>query len=78
MTYINLNASDTLITELNKIINKGYFKSKDEALNDALSLFIRKHKADAAKKRIFTIRNKLSGVGADFTDEVVKSHDEER
>mgnify|MGYP001210436543 CR=1 FL=1 len=78
MTYINFNASNTLVIDLNKIISKGYFKSKDEALNDALSLFIRKHKADVARKRIFTIRNKLRGVEADFTDEVVKSHEEEK
>jgi len=73
---VNLKLEASLIREVEKLVEKGYFSSKTEAFTNALRLLIRSYKAREIRERIDRIREgteKLPSV----TKAVVEAHEEE-
>lgn len=77
MKNINFKTTKILAQELNNLIKDGYFKDKNEALNDALKLLIKRHKLNLIEKKILNIRKKFRRSRINLTETIVKLHEEE-
>lgn len=73
---VNLKLEASLIEEIEKLIEQGYFSNKTEAFTNALRLLVRSYKAKVLKERIDRIREGTEEL-PDISTIIIKVHEEE-
>ena len=58
MSQVVFRSTDVLIKELDTIVENGYFRSRTEAINEAVRLLLRRYSARFAASRIQRIKEK--------------------
>ena len=51
-SQINIRTSNTLVDELDSLVDRGIFRSRTEAVNEGIRLIIRRYKAMKISKKI--------------------------
>ena len=73
---VNLKLEASLVREVEKLVEHGYFSSKTEAFTSALRLLIKLYKAEELRKRIDEIRNGTERLPS-VTEAVIRAQEEE-
>ncbi len=73
---VNLKLDEKLMKEVERLIKRGLFKSKTEALTEAIQLLIRKYRANELRSRIEEIREGTEMLPS-VTKAVIEAHEEE-
>lgn len=74
---VNFRTTPELIRQIQRLVNSGYYRSRTEAMNDALRLLIRRYMAVKARQKIFKTRRKLGRHKGDLTDALMTARKEE-
>ena len=77
MQMITFTPPDEIAQELEQLIQRGRYRTVDEAMTEAARLLIRRDQADEAFAQITAIRRKLESSPAGLTREIVAAHEEE-
>ncbi len=75
-SQLNVRTSDTLIKELDLLVDSGMFRNRTEAVNEGIRLLIRRYKAVKIAENIDKIAKENYGEGS-ITDSLLASRDEE-
>jgi Arc/MetJ-type ribon-helix-helix transcriptional regulator len=75
-TQMKVKTSEFLVEELDRIVRKGYFRSRSEAVNEAIRLLIRRYKLERLGAKMEGIREGTENLPS-ATEAIVKSHEEE-
>jgi metal-responsive CopG/Arc/MetJ family transcriptional regulator len=73
---VNVKLDEKLLQEVERLMEKGYVKTKKEAFERALKLLIKSHKALELEEKIDRVREGTEAMPS-VTDAVIKSHEEE-
>lgn len=73
---VNLKLDEKTVREVEKLVQKGRFKTKTEAFKEALQLLIKSHRAEELASRIDEIREGTERAPS-VTEAVVEAHEEE-
>jgi len=73
---LNVRTTPVLVNEVDKVVKKGYFRNRTEAVNEALRLLIRRYQLMKLEERMNKVSEKTRGLSS-VTDAVVNSHVEE-
>ncbi|ODS42055.1 MAG: hypothetical protein MSIBF_01535 [Candidatus Altiarchaeales archaeon IMC4] len=76
MESMIIKTSPILMDELDYVVDKEHYRSKSDAINDAIRFFIKKHKLSMVDWKIERIREGTEGLPS-LTEAVVESHEEE-
>ena len=75
-SQLNIRTSETLIDELDYLVNNGIFRNRTEAVNEGIRLLIRRYKAMKIAERIDQIAKGKYGKGS-LTKALIELRDEE-
>ena len=75
-SQLNIRTSETLIDELDYLVNNGIFRNRTEAVNEGIRLLIRRYKAMKIAERIDQIAKGKNGKGS-LTKALIELRDEE-
>lgn len=73
---LNIRTSLSMMSELDNIVDQGLFRSRSEAVNEAIRLLIRKYKIMKIAERIDQIASENHGEGS-LTEALLASRHEE-
>lgn len=73
---VNLKLDEDLVQEVEKLVEKGYFKNKTEVFIHALKLVLRYYKAQELREKFEKIRERTESLPS-VTSAVVSLHEEE-
>ncbi len=73
---VNLKIEATLVREVEKLVEQGYFRNKTEAFMEALRLLVRSYKAKELMEQIDSIREGTEGLPS-VTKIIAEIHEEE-
>ncbi|MDI6916919.1 MAG: ribbon-helix-helix domain-containing protein [Thermoplasmatales archaeon] len=74
---VNFRTTPELIRQMQKLVDSGYYRSRTEAMNDALRLLVRRYMAVRAKQKIFKTRKKLGRYKGNLTGALITARNEE-
>lgn len=74
--HLNVRTTPTLVHEVDSFVEKGIFRNRTEAVNEAIRLLIRSYHMAAMEKRIDLIGENTKDLPS-VTEAVIKSHEEE-
>ncbi len=63
-SQLNIRTSDTLIDELDYLVNHGIFRNRTEAVNEGIRLIIRRYKTMKIAEKIDQIAKEKHGKGS--------------
>ncbi|MFH0860760.1 MAG: ribbon-helix-helix domain-containing protein [Candidatus Altiarchaeota archaeon] len=73
---LNVRTTPVLVDEVDKVVEKGYFRNRTEAVNEALRLLIRRYQLMRLEERMNKVGERTRELPS-VTDAVVNSHREE-
>ena len=73
---LNIRTSPILLDEIDTIVNKGLFRNRTEAVNEAIRLLIRRYKVMKIAEKIENIANQNLGNGS-LTQALLDAREEE-
>ncbi len=73
---LNVRTTPVLVEEIDRVVHKGYFRNRTEAVNEALRLLIRRYQLEVVEKRMQTLAEGNVGLPS-ATDAVVDARSEE-
>ncbi|ODS35187.1 MAG: hypothetical protein A7316_10745 [Candidatus Altiarchaeales archaeon WOR_SM1_86-2] len=76
METITVKTTPVLMDELENVVKKEHYKSKSDAINDAIRFLVKKHKMREIDRRIKRIREGTEDLPS-LTEAVIKSHEED-
>lgn len=75
-TQMNIRTTNYLLSEIDKTVSKGLFRSRSEAVNEAMRMLIRRYKLMKIEEEMVRIRAKTKGYN-NLTKAIIDSHEEE-
>jgi Arc/MetJ-type ribon-helix-helix transcriptional regulator len=75
-TQMNIRTTNYLLSEIDKTVSKGLFRSRSEAVNEAMRMLIRRYKLMKIEEQMVRIRAKTKG-RTSLTKAIIESHEEE-
>jgi Arc/MetJ-type ribon-helix-helix transcriptional regulator len=75
-SQLNIRTSETLIDELDYLVNNGIFRNRTEAVNEGIRLLIRRYKAIKIAKKIDQIAKDTKSKGS-LTKTLLELREEE-
>lgn len=75
-SQINIRTSNTLVDELDSLVDRGIFRNRTEAVNEGIRLIIRRYKAMKISKKIDQIA-KGKHSNKNLTDALLELREEE-
>lgn len=77
-TQMNVRTTNYLLSEVDKIVSKGVFRSRSEAVNEAMRMLIRRYKLMRLEEQVAKIRAGAQGQGyGNLTKAVEDAHEDE-
>jgi len=76
VVQVNVKLDEKLLLELEKLVEKGYVRTKKEAFEKALQLLLKSYKASEFAQRIDRVREGTEAMPS-ATEAVIESHEEE-
>lgn len=73
---LNIRTTPVLIDELDKVVRKGYFRNRTEAVNEAIRLFIRRYSMMKLGERMENVKEGTDKLPSPARA-IMKSHEEE-
>ncbi|MDP7264777.1 MAG: ribbon-helix-helix domain-containing protein [Candidatus Thermoplasmatota archaeon] len=73
---VNIRTTPFLANELDHIVQDGYFRSRSEALNEAIRLLIRRYKLAKLESKLASVREGTENLPS-VTEALLKAREEE-
>jgi len=73
---VNIRTTPFLANELDHIVKDGYFRSRSEALNEAIRLLIRRYKLAKLESKLASVREGTEDLSS-VTEALLKAREEE-
>jgi Arc/MetJ-type ribon-helix-helix transcriptional regulator len=74
--HINVRVSEELIKTVDSAVKQGVYKSRSDAVNEALTMLSRSYQMARLEKRMRALAEKNAGKYS-ATDAIIRSHEEE-
>ncbi len=72
---VNVKLDGKLVAQVEQLVEKGVVKTKKEAFEEGLRLFLKSHKAQEIRARMDSIREETEDM-ASVTEVVIRSHEQ--
>jgi len=73
---VNIRTTPFLANELDHIVQDGYFRSRSEAMNEAIRLLIRRYKLAKLESKLASVRDRTEDLPS-VTEALLKAREEE-
>jgi len=74
---VNFKTTNVLAKQLQNTVDEGLYRSKTEAINEAIRLLLKRVQSMKVKQKILELASKTTGSKVELTKAIIRAHEEE-